>query len=89
MTKRKILAAATVAALPLVIGSTQAISRPPTAAAPAADTVRQSEQPAGPQWVWAMGMEGGTMWVEIGMDIVLDCDPRTLGRIHCETLFAL
>ncbi len=58
MTKRKILAAATVTAIPLFLGSTQALSRPSAGPAPTTHTRHVAGQTAGPQWAWAIGMEG-------------------------------
>ncbi len=51
MTTRKILASATLAALPLVVGAMQA--GPPRGAADAARTRHAIERPSGPQWTYA------------------------------------
>ena len=67
MTKRKILAAATVTALPLFLGSTQALSRPSAGPAPTAHTRHVAGQTAGPQWAWAIGWRAVTRSVLGGM----------------------
>lgn len=58
MTKRKVLAAATLAALPMFVGAAQSAPTSTTAETTAPHTVQSSPRPAGPQWGYALGLEG-------------------------------
>jgi hypothetical protein len=58
MTKRKVLAVATLAALPVFVAVSQS---PPELGATRAETAHtwsQTDRDVGPQWVYALGMEG-------------------------------
>ncbi|HIE94612.1 MAG TPA: hypothetical protein EYQ83_17785 [Acidobacteria bacterium] len=58
MTQRKVLAAATLTAIPLFMGSMQTGVVPGTAETESAHTLQVEAQPAGPQWAYFWGMEG-------------------------------
>ena len=58
MTKRKVLAVATLAALPMFVGASQSIAEPVTTRTETAHTWQMTDHPAGPQWSYAFGMEG-------------------------------
>ena len=82
MTKRKVVAMATVAALPLFVGSTSSAAVPPPAPAPAAHTMELSESPA-PQWTWVWGMEGGDA-LAFGVGGAIVCAPFIwIGSVGC------
>ncbi len=88
MTKRKVVAMATVAALPLFAGATNSAVTPPPAPAPAAHTMELSESPA-PQWVWAFGMEGGEA-LAFGIAGAIVCAPFIwIGSAGCGIVGAL
>ncbi len=58
MTQRKVLAAATLAALPVFVGLSQT-GHTPHSTKPEAPRTQQIAAPAtGPQWAYAFGMEG-------------------------------
>ena len=58
MTKRKVLAAATLAALPMFIGASQSVSDPAAVRTETAHAWQMTDQQAGPQWAYTFGMEG-------------------------------
>ncbi len=88
MTKRKVVAMATVAALPLFVGATSSAVAPAPTPAPAAHTMELSESPA-PQWAWAFGMEGGE-GLAFGVAGAVVCSPFIwIGAIGCGVVGAL
>ena len=58
MTKRKLLAAATLAALPMFVDASQSVAEPVAARTETAHTWQTTDRHAGPEWVYAFGMEG-------------------------------
>ncbi len=58
MTKRKVLAAAALTALPLFVGSAQPGVTPNLAGQQTPHTLQMADQSTGPQWGYALGMEG-------------------------------
>jgi len=58
MTKRKVLAVATLAALPVFVGISQSVPEPVAAHTETAHTWQMTDLRAGPQWMYAYGMEG-------------------------------
>lgn len=58
MTKRKVLAAATLTALPFFTGTAQPGVNQGLMAQQTAHTLQVSDQAVGPQWGYAFGMEG-------------------------------
>ena len=58
MTKRKVLAAATLTAIPLFMGSMQTGGAPTGAQTESAHTLQVGAHAAGPQWAYFWGMEG-------------------------------
>ena len=58
MTKRKVLAAATLAALPMFVAASQSVPAPVATRAETAHTWQMTDQQAGPQWMYAWGMDG-------------------------------
>ncbi len=86
MTKRKVVAMATVAALPLFVGATSSAVAP--APTPAAHTMELSESPA-PQWAWAFGLEGGEA-LAFGIAGAIVCSPFIfVGSAGCGVVGAL
>lgn len=59
MTKRKVLATATLTALPLFMGTMHSGITPDHTGGQTAHTLQVADQPVGPQWAYAFGMEGG------------------------------
>lgn len=59
MTKRKVLAAATLTALPFFTGTAQPGVTQSATGQPTAHTLQVSQEAVGPQWAYAFGMEGG------------------------------
>ena len=57
MTKRKVLAAATVATLLMCLGTAQPISSPAAVWTEQAPPGSAGDQPAGPQWVYVWGFQ--------------------------------
>ena len=58
MTKRKVLAAATLVALPMFVDASQSVSESVATRTETAHTWQMTERHAGPEWVYAFGMEG-------------------------------
>ena len=58
MTKRKLLAVATLAALPVFVGVSQSAPEPVATHTETAHTWQMTDRHAGPQWMYAYGMEG-------------------------------
>ncbi len=58
MTKRKVLAAATLVALPMFVGAAQSVPGPVATSTEPAHTWQMTDHQVGPQWMWAWGMEG-------------------------------
>ena len=58
MTKRKVLAVATLVALLVFVGVSQSAPEPVAAPTETAHTWQMKERPAGPQWMYAFGVEG-------------------------------
>ncbi len=58
MTKRKVLAVATLAALPVFVGVSQSAPEPVATHTETAHTWQMTDRHAGPQWMYAAGMEG-------------------------------
>ena len=72
MTKRKVLAAATLAALPMVVGASQSVAEPVATRSETAHTWQMTDRHAGPEWVYAFGMEGEEA-LAFGLVIAIEC----------------
>lgn len=89
MTKRKVLAAATLVALPLYVGASQTMPVDTTSGARTASTWQMTDQHAGPQWAYAWGMEGeeALVFAIVG---ALECSLLTpVGAVACGIAGAL
>ena len=89
MTKRKMLAAATLAALSMFVGASQSIPGPVTPRTETTQTWHMTDQHAGPQWSYAWGMEGREALV-FGLVGAIQCSFFGLvGGIACGVTGAL
>jgi len=69
---RKVLAVATLAALPVFVGVSQSALEPAVTQTETAHTRQMTERPAGPQWAYVFGM-GGEIALIFGIVAVIQC----------------
>ena len=58
MTKRQVLAAVTLVALPVFVGASQSVAEPAATPGETAHTWQMTERHVGPEWMYAFGMDG-------------------------------
>ena len=89
MTKRKVLAAATLFALSMFIGASQSVGGPRSPRTETTQTWHVTEQHEGPRWSFALGMDGGDALI-FGIVGAIECSFFTLvGSIACGVTGAL
>lgn len=87
--KRKVLAAATLAALPMFMAASQSVPAPVATRTKAAHTWRMTDQQAGPQWMYAWGMDGGEA-LAFGIVSAFECSFFGMfGGLACSVIGAL
>jgi len=72
MIKRKVLAAATLVALPMLVGAAQSVPEPVATRTETAHTWQMTDRHAGPQWIYAFGMDGGEA-LAFGVMAAVEC----------------
>ena len=72
MTMRKVLAVATLAALPVFVGVSQSAPAPVATHTETAHRWQMTDRHAGPQWMYAFGMDGEEALV-FGIVAVIEC----------------
>ena len=72
MIKRKVLAAATLVALPMLVGVAQSVPEPVATRTETAYTWQMTDRHAGPQWIYAFGMDGGEA-LAFGVMAAVEC----------------
>ena len=89
MTKRQVLAAATLVALPMFVGVSPSVPEPAAARTDAVPSWQMTDQHAGPQWMWAWGMEGEEA-LAFGLASAIECSFfGPIGGIACGVTGAL
>ena len=72
MTRRKVIAVATLAALPMFVGAAQSVPEGVAARAETAHMEQMTDPHAGPQWGYAFGLEG-EQGLAFGMAAAIGC----------------
>ena len=89
MTKRKVLAAATLAALPMFVGASQSVAEPMATRTETAHTRQMTDRHAGPEWVYAFGLDGEEA-LAFGIVAAIECSFfGPVGGIACAITGAL
>jgi hypothetical protein len=89
MTKRKVLAVATLAALPVFVGASQSGHGPISAQTETAQAWQTMDRSPGAQWAYAFGMEGEEALV-FGLVVATECSFfGPVGSIACGATGAL
>jgi hypothetical protein len=89
MMNRKMLAVATLFALSMFIGASQSVPAPGSPRTETTQTWHVAEQHEGPQWAYALGMEGGEALM-FGIVGAIECSFfSVIGGIACGVTSAL